>query len=1167
MHLDWVVKLGYLEHDPNSRVYFDFPVSTRKILAKETATHLLKEQTDPNILVSPNHIHVTMEILGQGFGLPMEESATMDDVTEVYRRWILVKTKRPAAFDQEEQIFYRKIFSHLSLVFEPRTSALEVQVGLCSRVLAFIEQAGREAGSRFDAQTWEHILKLMMAAADVLLKDEKDDPSQLSTKLCPLLLKVLFQMWFRSGLMQDNLWKFLGTLALGWRHRMPTIMQWNAVCLGLTNRVIRILYGNNEGTEQLFVTEFDQTRTAYDLDNKYVYYAWYRTLHLLGDLETINLPNNYLEALRGVNAVADTLLSVGAPILSKAVATPAPANQSATASQAQIASAIAQANQATAAPLSAKAPDGNTILHILGCFLFDAINIHDQPASFDRGKAQAFVTISKIFAMKSRSTDFHSNYLALFYRGIEASLKKNNYMMGVVLNNSLNLFQSEFKGVRMLIPSILAAMEAVLASGKPLEGISSKIQVLRNSCIKILSSLISLPNQFGTLKFRELDNVSEPNHITTYNEIRTKLNVILLEGLKTEEDSANRHLLLWTASAYLYENIDAAEVKEFPHSIITFLLSKLAVNAWNAEDTQHTLGTISDISSLLSYIQNYNKDTAPFVVSALCKYIENCMVEKKNIEPNENIIAKSLTCVLDWIMNDTRHQWILNNPACLKSVFEIIEICMFGQQFSDKKKVLTQGKVEEKRTDGPKKQYSQPTDKIREFANFVFVNLLYHIDNFPNPLGPASISCLINEKDYLESNGLTGGHLKCYIYNNHTLLSVIRKPRQAGQAPECLLLLRDESGRYAWNVELLYFADHNIVNGGYIEPASEDKIRPDDAPLSQEEPDEGLLSTLETFLNPTDQAVHQKLLKYCEQVQTAEAKVLAARHYGRNLDVSTHRPEQPAVNDQLDHAPSRLLMNHLGLSSLENFENLGALQKFNDPNKFNYLQNFNVLDKNRERETYTVGVIYVKKGQDDLEIFENQSGNAEYTKFLQNLGWMVNLAEHNGFQGGLDSKVTGQYAPYFATYDYEMIFQVSTLMPNKESSTKQNHKTRLINNNKILISWVEDLDSYKPPAENPYNYNIVIAQLPSKLFLCKVFVREDNLANSLLHTGPVLDNTVFSQHSLSAAVRSTVVNISRVLKEDRTKPITIRKYLLEDFTQRNKVDLPLNQYYASQFVN
>src|SRR4051812_11009912 len=69
-------------------------------------------------------------------------------------------------------------------------------------------------------------------------------------------------------------------------------------------------------------------------------------------------------------------------------------------------------------------------------------------------------------------------------------------------------------------------------------------------------------------------------------------------------------------------------------------------------------------------------------------------------------------------------------------------------------------------------------------------------------------------------------------------------------------------------------------------------------------------------------------------------------------------------------------------------------------------------------------------------------------------------------------------------------------MPNKEASSKQIHKSRLINNNKVwfptcffilpslkvLISWTEDLDKYKPPAESTYNLNIVIHPLSSKLY-------------------------------------------------------------------------------------
>lgn len=43
--------------------------------------------------------------------------------------------------------------------------------------------------------------------------------------------------------------------------------------------------------------------------------------------------------------------------------------------------------------------------------------------------------------------------------------------------------------------------------------------------------------------------------------------------------------------------------------------------------------------------------------------------------------------------------------------------------------------------------------------------------------------------------------------------------------------------------------------------------------------------------------------------------------------------------------------------------------------------------------------------------------------------------------------------------------------------------------NRVLISWVEDIDSYKPPSESTYNFNIVIYPLPSKLFLIKLLVR------------------------------------------------------------------------------
>jgi hypothetical protein len=43
--------------------------------------------------------------------------------------------------------------------------------------------------------------------------------------------------------------------AINWRHRMALILQWNQMLFALTNRVIRLLYGPNEGTETISLQE------------------------------------------------------------------------------------------------------------------------------------------------------------------------------------------------------------------------------------------------------------------------------------------------------------------------------------------------------------------------------------------------------------------------------------------------------------------------------------------------------------------------------------------------------------------------------------------------------------------------------------------------------------------------------------------------------------------------------------------------------------------------------------------------------------------------------------------------------------------------------------------------------------------------------------------------
>jgi hypothetical protein len=102
------------------------------------------------------------------------------------------KYKRPAPLEQDEETFFKKIFMNFSLIFEPRSGNVDTHVQLCSRILLILEQVGREYAGKFSVQTWELLLKVVLGSADLLLKDPADEPNLLSSKLCPLLLKVIF---------------------------------------------------------------------------------------------------------------------------------------------------------------------------------------------------------------------------------------------------------------------------------------------------------------------------------------------------------------------------------------------------------------------------------------------------------------------------------------------------------------------------------------------------------------------------------------------------------------------------------------------------------------------------------------------------------------------------------------------------------------------------------------------------------------------------------------------------------------------------------------------------------------------------------------------------------------------------------------------------------------
>lgn len=67
-----------------------------------------------------------MEVLGQGFSLPLEDVDITSNDVSIYAQWLFEPHMRPAAVVQDglEQEFYQIIFHQLSLIFHPRLGHL-----------------------------------------------------------------------------------------------------------------------------------------------------------------------------------------------------------------------------------------------------------------------------------------------------------------------------------------------------------------------------------------------------------------------------------------------------------------------------------------------------------------------------------------------------------------------------------------------------------------------------------------------------------------------------------------------------------------------------------------------------------------------------------------------------------------------------------------------------------------------------------------------------------------------------------------------------------------------------------------------------------------------------------------------------------------------------------
>lgn len=133
---------------------------------------------------------------------------------------------------------------------------------------------------------------------------------------------------------------------------------------------------------------------------------------------------------------------------------------------------------------------------------------------------------------------------------------------------------------------------------------------------------------------------------------------------------------------------------------------------------------------------------------------------------------------------------------------------------------------------------------------------------------------------------------------------------------------------------------------------------------------------------------------------------------------------------------------------------------------------------------YKFGLIYQRYGQVTEEsLFGNRSHSPAMDQFLEMLGQRINLTQHNGYKGGLDTVhgQTGRESVYQVFHKREIMFHVSTLLPFSDSDQQQLQRKRHIGNDIVAVVFQESNTPFSPDiiASHFLHAYIVVQPVPS----------------------------------------------------------------------------------------
>ncbi|XP_045079591.1 ral GTPase-activating protein subunit beta-like isoform X7 [Coregonus clupeaformis] len=492
--------------------------------------------------------------------------------------------------------------------------------------------------------------------------------------------------------------------------------------------------------------------------------------------------------------------------------------------------------------------------------MFDA---NEFPDNYESGRAEACGTLCRIFCSKKTGEEILPVYLSRFYMVLIQGLQISDYicrpvLASIVLNSSA-LFCSDLKGINVVVPYFISALENILPD-RELSKFKTYVNPtdLRRASINILLSMLPLPHHFGNVKSEVLlegkfsnDDNSLHDKAVSFVSLKLRLVNILIGALQTETDPTNTQMILGAMlnivqdSALLESTCAQAEVgivdgshaltkshsrntsggsseattpdRERPTQALLrdyalhtdtaagllirsiHLVTQRLNSQWRP-DMSISLAALELLAGLAKVKASVESADRKRAISSVCGYIVYQCSRPAPLHSRDlhSMIVAAFQCLCVWLIE---HPDMLNEKDCLIEVLEIVELGISGS----KSKTGDQ----EVRYKGDK-EHNPASMRVKDAAEATLSCIMQVLGAFPSPSGPASPCSLLNEDTLIKYSRLTSTNHKNFRYfvlDNSVILAMLEQPlgnEQTDSCPSVTMLIRGMSGRHAWTMQLFH---------------------------------------------------------------------------------------------------------------------------------------------------------------------------------------------------------------------------------------------------------------------------------------------------------------------------------------------------------------------------